>query len=258
MTAGRMPPARSGYRRTGRRGWTLALSALLAVTALAAAALAEPAPAPRTVLFFGDSLTAGYGVEPEQAFPALIQARLDSLAWPVRIVNAGLAGETTAAGLRRIDWVLRPPVDVFVLALGGNDGLRGLPLDQAEGNLQGILDRVKARFPAADLVVAGVRLPPNLGEPYTQAFQALFPRLAQANGAVLVPRLLEGVGGDRGLMLADGIHPNAAGHRRMAETVWAALEPLLAPPASTGAAQDLQGRSGADAPAAGDAEGDGQ
>lgn len=248
------PPGQIDRRRRTRRGLrTLALSALLAV-----AALADPAPDPRTVLFFGDSLTAGYGVEPGQSFPARIQARLDSLAWPVRVVNAGLAGETTAAGLRRIDWILRPPVDVFVLALGGNDGLRGLPPDQAEGNLQGILDRVKARFPAAELVVAGVRLPPNLGEPYIQAFQAVFPRLAQANGAVLIPRLLEGVGGDRERMLADGIHPNADGHRRMAETVWAALEPLLEPGASTGAAQDLQGRSGADPPAAGDAEGDGQ
>ena len=247
-------PGPINARRGGRRGLrTLALCALLAV-----AAHAEPAPDPRVVLLFGDSLTAGYRVEPGQAFPALIQARLDSLAWPVRIVNAGLAGETTAAGLRRIDWVLRPPVDVFVLALGGNDGLRGLPRDQTEGNLQGILDRVKARFPAADLVVAGVRLPPNLGEPYIQDFQAMFPRLAQANGAVLIPRLLEGVGGDRGLMLDDGIHPNADGHRRVAETVWAALEPLLAPRTSTGAAQDLQGRSGADSPAAGDAEGDGQ
>ena len=255
MTSGRMPPGQIDYSRKRRRGrrTLLALCALLAV-----AALAEPAPGPRRVLLFGDSLTAGYGVEPDQAFPALIQARLDSLAWPVRIVNAGLAGETTAAGLRRIDWILRPPVDVFILALGGNDGLRGLPPDQAAGNLQGILDRVQARFPAADLVVAGVRLPPNLGEPYIQAFQAVFPRLAQANGAVLIPRLLEGVGGDRELMLDDGIHPNAAGHRRVAETVWAALEPLLAPPASTGAAQDLEGRFGADAPAAGDAEGDGQ
>ncbi len=249
-----MPTGRSDGRRGRRPGRrTLALSVLLAV-----AALAEPAPGPRTVLLFGDSLTAGYGVEPEQAFPALIQARLDSLAWPVRVVNAGLAGETTAAGLRRIDWVLRPPVDVFVLALGGNDGLRGLPPDQTERNLQAILDRVKARFPEAGRVVAGVRLPPNLGEPYVQAFQAVFPRLAQANGAVLIPRLLEGVGGDRGLMLGDGIHPNADGHRRVAETVWAALEPLLAPSASTGAAQDLQGRSGADAPAAGDPEEDGQ
>lgn len=249
-----MPPGPIDDRRgRGRGRRTLALCALLA-----GAALAEPAPDPRTVLFFGDSLTAGYGVEPEQAFPALIQARLDSLAWPVRTANAGLAGETTAAGLRRIDWVLRPPVDVFVLALGGNDGLRGLPRDQTEGNLQGILDRVQARFPEAVLVVAGVRLPPNLGEPYIQDFQAVFPRLAQANGAVLIPRLLEGVGGDRELMLDDGIHPNAAGHRRVAETVWAALEPLLAPRASTGAPEDLEGRDATDPPAAGDAEGDGQ
>jgi acyl-CoA thioesterase-1 len=129
----------------------------------------------------------------------------------------------------------------------------------SERNLQGILDRVRARYPEAALVVAGVRLPPNLGAPYVEAFQSMFPRLAKANDAVLIPRLLEGVAGDREFMLPDGIHPNASGHRRVADTVWEALAPLLGlADASAGAAQDLEGRDGANAAAAGDAEGDGQ
>ena len=257
----------SGMATTGRfvsmtnprntpAAWLLALAALGLVLPASTGAGEESGHA--LVLFFGDSLTAGYGVEPEQAFPALLQVRLDSLGRDVRIVNAGLSGETTAAGLRRIDWILRRPVDVFVLELGGNDGLRGLPLEQAEHNLQGILGRVKAKCPDAALIVAGVRLPPNLGPVYTDAFEAMFPRLAAANGAVLIPRLLEGVGGDRELMRPDGIHPNAAGHRRVAETVWAQLAPLLPAAGSAGAAQDLEGRGGEHPPAAEEADGDGE
>ena len=181
----------------------------------------------RTILFFGDSLTSGYGLGREQAYPALVQARIDSLGWDFRVVNAGLDGETSAAGLRRVDWVLRRPVDVFVLELGGNDGLRGLPLQQTESNLSAILARAREKNPGVELVIAGMQLPPNLGPDYTGRFRDIFPRLAKQSGALLIPFLLEGVGGDPELMSADGIHPNAAGHARVAAVVWASLEPLL-------------------------------
>jgi acyl-CoA thioesterase-1 len=179
------------------------------------------------ILFFGDSLSAGYGLDQRRAFPALIQSRLDSLGWNFQVVNAGLSGETSAAGLRRINWILKRRVDVFVLELGANDGLRGVPPTETERNLQGIAEAVKARYPQAALVLAGMRLPPNLGPEYTAQFQALFPRLAQRHGAALIPFLLEGVGGVPELNQADGIHPTAEGHRRIAATVWKTLEPVL-------------------------------
>lgn len=219
-----------------------------------------PASLRPVVLFFGDSLTNGLGVGRERAFPALVQARADSAGCAARMVNAGLDGETTAAGLRRVDWILQRPVQVFVLALGGNDGLRGVPLSETERNLQGIIDRVKAKAPTARMLIAGVRLPPNLGPDYTDGFQAIFPRLAVANDAVLIPRLLEGVAGDEQYMRSDGIHPNEAGHRRVARTVWRQLAPMLcsSPADSAGSAQHLEWRHTGDATAAGQTDGDRQ
>ena len=182
----------------------------------------------RSILFFGNSITAGYGVGREKAFPAHIQSRIDSTGWNFHVVNAGLSGETSAAGVRRIDWVLRQPVDVFVHELGGNDGLRGLPLEQTEQNLSDILSRVRAKNNKTELVIAGMQLPPNLGPVYTNNFQTIFPRLAQDSGALLIPFLLEGVGGNKNLMSKDGIHPNTAGHEEIASIVWTTLAPLLA------------------------------
>jgi len=190
-------------------------------------ATAAPADSSQVILFFGDSLTAGYGLDPDQAFPTLIQDRLDSLGWNFQAVNAGLSGETSAAGLRRINWVLRRRVDVLVLELGANDGLRGVPPSETERNLQGILEAVKKRYPEAALVLAGMRLPPNLGPEYTAQFEGLFPRLAQRHEAALIPFLLEGVGGVPELNQADGIHPTAEGYRHVAATVWKTLEPVL-------------------------------
>lgn len=208
-----------------------AVTALLCLSALGLAALglAWGAPGGRgAILIFGDSLTSGYGVGRGAAFPAVLQTRIDSLGWGFEVVNAGLSGETTAAGLRRIDWVLQRPVDVFVLELGGNDGLRGLPTEHTEKTLQQILDRVKAKHPQAALVIAGMQVPPNLGPQYAADFRALFPRLARANGAVLIPFLLEGVGGVAELMQGDGIHPTEEGHRKVADVVWPYLQPVLA------------------------------
>ena len=182
---------------------------------------------PKTILFFGDSLTAGYGLSPKQAFPALIEDKLTQQGNTYNVINAGLSGETSAGGLNRIDWILRAPVDVFVLELGANDGLRGLPLEQTEKNLQGIIDKVKKKYPNVEVVIAGMMVPPNLGNKYTQQFNAIFPRLAKKNNATLIPFLLESVAGDKSLNLSDGIHPNAQGHKIVADNVYRYIQPLL-------------------------------
>ncbi len=180
-----------------------------------------------TILFYGDSLTAGYGLSPEEAFPALIEKELVKTGKKVKVVNAGLSGETSAGGLSRIDWVLRQPLDVFVLELGGNDGLRGLPLDQTRKNLQAIIDRVKTKYPKAKIVMAGMMVPPNMGKLYTDEFKNIYPDLAKKNNATLIPFLLEGVGGDEKLNQADGIHPNAEGHRIIAKKLTPVFSKLL-------------------------------
>lgn len=181
----------------------------------------------QTILFYGNSLTAGYGVEPTQAFPALVGQKIDSARLNYKIVNAGLSGETTAGGRSRISWVLRQPVAVFVLELGGNDGLRGLPLASTRQNLQAIMDSVRRKSPEATIVLAGMQIPPNLGTDYTREFRDLFKELATKNKAVLIPFLLEGVGGVPKLNLPDGIHPTPAGHKIVANTVWQVLKPVL-------------------------------
>lgn len=181
----------------------------------------------RTILFFGNSLTAGYGLEPAQAFPALIQEKIDSLGLPYKAVNAGVSGETSSGGNNRVDWILKQPVDVFVLELGGNDGLRGIPVAETKKNLQAIIDKVKAKYPQARLVLAGMQVPPNMGAQYAGAFRALYTELAQKNNMTLIPFLLEGVGGEAKLNLEDGIHPTAEGHRIVAQNVWQYLGPLL-------------------------------
>jgi acyl-CoA thioesterase I len=188
---------------------------------------ANNAPPSRIILFFGDSLTAGYGIDNSQAFPALVQQRIDRHNWPFIAVNAGLSGETSAAGLRRIDWLLRRPVDILVLELGANDGLRGIPLAQTRQNLQAIIERTQAKYPQVALVIAGMQIPPNLGPEYTEEFRQIFPNLAQENQAALIPFLLEDVAGIPELNLPDGIHPTPEGHSMLAANVWKVLEPLL-------------------------------
>lgn len=182
--------------------------------------------APR-IVFFGTSLTAGLGVDQEEAYPALIQQRFDSMGLSVTVVNAGISGETSAAGLRRIDWILRQPVSVLVLELGANDALRGLELKAAKENLQEIINRTRAKYPDVRIIVAGMQAPPNLGRRYTEEFRQMFVDLARANDAALIPFLLEGVGGHAELNQADGIHPNLKGHRIVANNVWKVLEPIV-------------------------------
>jgi acyl-CoA thioesterase-1 len=186
-----------------------------------------PAAKTKTVVFFGNSLTAGYGLSPAEAFPALIQARIDSLGLPYTVVNAGVSGETSSGGASRIDWVLRQVPDVFVLELGANDGLRGIPVAETRKNLQAIIDKVKAKNPTAKLILAGMQLPPNMGQTYSSGFRDLFPELAKRNDMTLIPFLLEGVGGEAKLNQQDGIHPTAEGARIVAQNVWQVLQPLL-------------------------------
>ncbi len=205
------------------------LSLPLITTPVRSSPPGQTAGAPRTILFLGNSLAAGFGLDPELAFPALIQQKIDSLGWNFNVINAGLSGETSSGGLRRIDWLLQRDVDVLFLELGANDGLRGIPLELTKQNLQAIIDRVRAKNPAVKIVIAGMMVPPNLGVEYTRAFRAIFPDLAKRNQAALVPFLLEGVGGVPELNLPDGIHPTAAGHRIVAQNVWKVLRPVLQP-----------------------------
>ncbi len=181
----------------------------------------------KTILFFGNSLTAGYGVDQSEAFPSLIQNKIDSLKLPYKVVNAGVSGETSSGGNGRIDWILRQPVDVFVLELGANDGLRGIPADETKKNLQAIIDKVKAKYPNAKLVLAGMQIPPNMGQQYANEFKDLFSQLAQKNNMTLIPFLLQGVGGEAKYNQKDGIHPTAEGHKIVAENVWKVLKDVL-------------------------------
>ncbi len=186
-----------------------------------------------TILFYGDSLTAGLGLDTEQAFPAIIARRLDSLGYNYEVINAGLSGETTASGVNRLDWVLRQPVDIFVLELGANDGLRGIPLTETRKNLSQIIERVRNSDPKTQIILTGMQLPPNMGPEYTAEFRQLFPELAERYDLELVPFLLDGVGGVPELNQADGIHPTAEGHRILAENVWEVLGPVVSAESET-------------------------
>jgi acyl-CoA thioesterase-1 len=181
----------------------------------------------KVILFFGNSLTAGYGLEPEEAFPALIQAQLDSLELDYTVVNAGLSGETTAGGRNRLSWVLNQSADVFVLELGANDGLRGIPLEETRKNLETIINAVRERNPETEIVLAGMQIPPNMGEAYTSEFRSIFPDLAEKEDLYLIPFLLEDVAGIPELNQADGIHPTREGQKIVAQNVWEVLEGVL-------------------------------
>lgn len=196
------------------------------------ASATEPAPGrtpvpqlPR-VVFLGDSLTAGYGLAVDQAYPAVLQQRMQEAGYAFQVVNAGVSGDTSAGGLRRLEWSLRGDVAVLVLALGANDGLRGLPPQQLKQNLRSMIDTAQARD--IDVLLAGMEAPPNFGPAYTREFREVYRELAAEPGVGFVPFLLEGVAGDPALNQADGMHPNAEGQRRVADLIWRALEPLLA------------------------------
>lgn len=209
--------------------------ALLAPIMTASAAPPTPGASPtgdakpKTILFFGDSLTAGYGLDDPstQSYPALIGEKLKDSVPRWKIVNAGLSGETTSAGLRRIDWVLRQPVDIFVLALGGNDGLRGIAAPVTRSNLEAIVKKVRTKNPNATIVLAGMKMPVSMGT-YATDFEGVFYSLAKADKTLInLPFLLEGVGGVAALNQGDAIHPNVEGHKKIAEHVWKTIQPLV-------------------------------
>jgi acyl-CoA thioesterase-1 len=193
---------------------------------------AAPPPPPRSaergrIVFLGTSLTAGLGLDPDQAYPALIQQKLDESGLAYEAVNAGVSGETSAGARRRIDWLLRQPVAVLVIETGANDGLRGLEVDSLRSNIQAIVDQARRHTPPPTIVLVGMRAPPNLGLSYARRFEQVYGELAEKNDLPLVPFLLDGVAGRTALNQADGIHPTAEGQRRMAETMWEVLEPVL-------------------------------
>ncbi len=182
----------------------------------------------KTILFFGNSLTAAYGLEPSEGFVSLIQERLDSLGFSYKAVNAGISGDRTSGGLSRIGWILeRQTVDIFVLELGANDGLQGIDPKESIRNLQQIIDKVKAANPEVKIVIAGMEALPNMGQTYTSRFREIFPKLAKTNSAALIPFLLKDVAGIPELNQRDGIHPTKAGHRLLANNVWEVLVNLL-------------------------------
>jgi acyl-CoA thioesterase I len=185
------------------------------------------APSQRIVLFLGDSITAGYGLELSQAYPALIQQRINQEGLNFKVINAGQSGDTSAGGLARMDWLLKNKIDVLVLELGGNDGLRGLPVENIRKNLQAIIDRARKQYPQIKIVIGGMKMPPNMGGQYSREFEAMFAALAKKNNATLIPFILEGVSGVRQMNLPDGIHPTAGGHEIVAKNVWTVLAPVL-------------------------------
>jgi acyl-CoA thioesterase-1 len=181
----------------------------------------------KTILFFGNSLTAAYGIDPEDGFAGLTQARIDSLGLNYRVINGGLSGETTAGGLSRLEWFLEDEPAIFVLELGGNDGLRGILPAESKRNLSGIIDKVRAKYPETKIILAGMQIPPNMGQEYTEEFKSIYPEVAAEKNVTLIPFLLENVGGIPELNLPDGIHPTEEGHKIVFGTIWPYLEKLL-------------------------------
>jgi acyl-CoA thioesterase I len=214
----------TGKQLSGSRKPLMSVALMLAAILLGGAV---PTNSARAVLILGDSITAGYGLEPDESFPALLQRKIAARGWNFRVINAGQSGDTSASGLARLDWLLKNRVDVLVLELGANDGLRGLHPETTRKNLQAIIDRTKQKYPEVRIIIAGMKVPPNMGREYAARFEAIFRDLAKQNQAVLIPFILEGVGGVQALNLPDGIHPTAKGQEIVARNVWKALEPVL-------------------------------
>lgn len=206
---------------------TIFIAALSLAVSVASLLAQSSVGARKTLVVIGDSLTAGYGLDPSEAYPALLQQKVDAAKLPFTVVNAGVSGDTTAGGLRRVDWLLKRKVDVLLIELGGNDGLRGIPPEATRTNLQGIIIKTLAKFPDAKIILAGMKVPPNMGADYAARFEKNYTDLARDHQAALIPFLLAGVGGKPELNLPDRIHPTAEGHKIVAETVWHTVEPVL-------------------------------
>jgi acyl-CoA thioesterase-1 len=209
-------------------GWML-FSALSVTQAASASeqSITQKASEPRLIVVLGDSLTAGYGIDRAQSYPALLQRKITAEGWNFTVVNAGQSGDTTADGLRRLDWLLQRRIHVLIIALGGNDGLRGIDPDATQANLQAMIDHAKRKHPDIRIVLAGMAMPPNMGKDYTRRFRAIYPDLAKQNQVALIPFLLEGVAGDVDYNQPDMMHPTAEGQKLVADNVWRVLQPLL-------------------------------
>ena len=181
----------------------------------------------KAIVIVGDSIAAGLGVEPGESFPGLLQQRVNEKKLPYEVVNAGVSGDTTAGGVRRMPWLLKRKMDLLVLELGGNDGLRGITPKETKANLEKIIDLAREKNPDVQIIVAGMQMPQNMGEEYTREFREVFPTVAKEKKTKLIPFLLEGVGGKADLNLPDRIHPNPQGHKIIADTVLSVLGPLL-------------------------------
>ena len=201
--------------------------ALFAGGALCAQDAPDATGGKKRIVVLGDSITAGYGLDPQEAYPALLQKKIDTASLPYTVTNAGVSGDTTAGGLRRIAWALGKGADVLVVALGGNDGLRGISPEQTEKNLTGIIDKAREKNPAIKIVIAAMQMPDNMGAEFTAKFKDLFPKVAEEKKATLVPFLLEGVGGIESLNQQDRIHPTAEGQTKVADNVWKVLKDVL-------------------------------
>jgi acyl-CoA thioesterase I len=181
----------------------------------------------KIILFFGNSLTAGYGIDEDDAFAGLTQQRLDSLGLDYKVINGGLSGETTAGGLSRLEWFLEDQPEIFILELGGNDGLRGIALTETKRNLLAMIDKVRSKYPETKIILAGMQIPPNMGQDYSNEFKEIYPAVAKEKNVTLIPFLLENVGGIPELNLPDGIHPTEEGHKLVFETVWPYIQQAL-------------------------------
>ena len=181
----------------------------------------------KSILFFGDSISAAYGLDKSEGYVNLVREKIDSLGLNYKVVNAGVSGETTAGGKGRIDWILKQPIDIFVLELGGNDALRGIAVESSYANLEYVIKRVKEKYPSAKVVLAGMQAPPNMGVTFTKPFAEMYPKLAKVHNTSLIPFILDGVGGIPSLNQKDGIHPTAEGHKILAENVWKVIKDLL-------------------------------
>lgn len=181
----------------------------------------------KNIIFFGDSITAGYGLDKDEAYPKLFQDKLNHKNLSYNVINAGLSGETSAGGLRRVDWILKNKVDFFILELGANDALRGLDLDHTYKNLVGIIKKARGKYPMAKIYLCEMKAPPNLGLEYTNKFENIFRKVANDTNIKTIPFILEKVAGNSDLNLQDGIHPTSEGHKVIAENIWRTLAPDL-------------------------------
>lgn len=200
------------------------LSFIIIITSLACMI---PQDSRKTIIFYGNSLTAGYGLAQENAFPAVVAELIEESGKKYKVVNAGVSGETSSGGLTRIDWILKQHIDIFILELGANDGLRGIPTKKTIENLLGIIDKLKSTYPDCKIIIAGMMVPPNMGQDYANKFAGIYSEIVKSTNAAFIPFLLEGVAGDPDLNLPDGIHPNSEGHKIVAKNVMAVLEPFL-------------------------------